>query len=194
MNPRLFQVAGVSVGWLVFAATVIPIVLRGRSRSAHRDPASLLAMLLQGVGFSFAFGRMREAVVPGGAGGAVRWTLALAVSVLALSSGAFAVAAVRHLGAQWSLIARVTDRHELITTGPYAIVRHPIYTAMLGLLIASGLTFSTPAATATGLVLYVTGTWRRTKSEERLLTAAFGAQYADYRRRVPALIPYLPTR
>ncbi|MEO7273432.1 MAG: isoprenylcysteine carboxylmethyltransferase family protein, partial [Vicinamibacterales bacterium] len=64
----------------------------------------------------------------------------------------------RRLGVQWSLVARVTDRHELITTGPYAIVRHPIYTAMLGLLIATGLTFGTPLSTATGLGLYVIGT------------------------------------
>jgi len=88
------------------------------------------------------------------------------------------------------LVARVTERHELITSGPYAVVRHPIYTAMLGLLIATGLTFGTPTSTVAGAVLYVIGTWLRTRAEERLLEAAFGDRYAAYRRRVPALIPW----
>jgi protein-S-isoprenylcysteine O-methyltransferase Ste14 len=193
MNPRAVQTAGVMAGWLVFAATVIPIVLRGRSRSARRDAASLPAMLLQGVGFSLAFGRMRE-VVAAGASDTSHWGIAIVVSALALTSGAFGVAAVRRLGGQWSLVARVTDQHELITTGPYAVVRHPIYTAMLGLLIATGLTFATPLWTATGLLFSLIGTGLRTKSDERLRASALGGAYATYRRRVPALIPYAQIR
>jgi hypothetical protein len=53
MTAHSVQVVGVSVGWMLFATTVIPIVLRGRARSARREPSSLLAMLLQGT-FSFA--------------------------------------------------------------------------------------------------------------------------------------------
>jgi protein-S-isoprenylcysteine O-methyltransferase Ste14 len=147
VSAQSTQTAGVILGWLAFAATVVPIVLRGRSRTATRAPASLLAMLLQGIGFSLAWGRMPQVVAgASSAGGPARWGTAIAVSALALVSGGFAVAAVRCLGAQWSIVARVTDRHELITTGPYAIVRHPIYTAMLGLLIATGLTFGTTVA------------------------------------------------
>src|SRR4051794_32148032 len=116
MNAQSVQIAAVMLGWLVFAAAVLPIVLRGRSASTRRDPASLGAMLLQGVGFSFAFGRLRDVVVVGTSGSA-RWGLAVAVAALALASGTFAAAAVRRLGAQWSVVARVTDRHELITAG-----------------------------------------------------------------------------
>jgi len=195
MTPRSTQVAGVMLGWLAFAVTVIPILLRGRARSATRARSSLLAMLLQGVGFSLAWGHMR-AVVAGlsrsGDGG--DWAIAIIASALALASGLFAVAAVRQLGPQWSFVARVTDSHELITSGPYAIVRHPIYAAMLGLLIATGLTFGTVLSTLAGAVLYIVGTWLRTRSEERLLEAAFGARYEAYRRQVPALIPWLRFR
>jgi protein-S-isoprenylcysteine O-methyltransferase Ste14 len=195
MNPRSIQVAGVTIGWLVFAATVIPIVLRGRARSTTRAPLSLLAMLLQGLGFSFAWGHMREVVAGLSRGGETRgWTIAVTASALALASGLFAVAAVRRLGVQWSIVARVTEGHELITSGPYAVVRHPIYTAMLGLLIATGLTFGTPLSTLAGAVLYVLGTWLRTRSEERLLASAFGPRYEAYRRQVPALIPWLRLR
>jgi len=191
MNAQTFQVAGVMLGWLAFAITVIPILLRRRTASAQRAPRSLLAMVLQGFGFALAWGRMPQAVAQASsAGGAGRWGLALIASTLALVAGVFAVAAVRRLGAQWSLVARVTERHELITSGPYAVVRHPIYTAMLGLLIATGLTFGTPTSTVAGAVLYVIGTWLRTRAEERLLEAAFGDRYAAYRRRVPALIPW----
>jgi protein-S-isoprenylcysteine O-methyltransferase Ste14 len=58
--------------------------------------------------------------------------------MLAVGSGLFGVWAVRTLGRQWSLVARLADQHELITTGPYAAVRDPIYTALFGLLLATG--------------------------------------------------------
>jgi protein-S-isoprenylcysteine O-methyltransferase Ste14 len=176
---------------VIFAMTVVPILLRGRGRSTRRDPLSLAAMVLQGVGFAFAWGGLRrvsaDTVLSEGAGA---WPWAVAVSALAMVSGAFAVAAVLRLGRQWSFVARVSEGHELITSGPYAVVRHPIYTAMLGLLVATGMTFSSVPATVVGAGLYVIGTLLRTRIEERLLVEAFGERYLAYRRHVPALIPF----
>jgi len=76
-----------------------------------------------------------------------------------------------------------------VTRGPYAWVRHPIYTAMLGKVVACNFAFGHWL----GLLLvpiYVTGTMIRIRSEEKLLRAAFGPEYEAYARRVPAFIPW----
>jgi protein-S-isoprenylcysteine O-methyltransferase Ste14 len=73
----------------------------------------------------------------------------------------------------------------------YARVRHPIYTGMLGMLLATGLAASRPAALLAGLIVFWVGTLIRIRSEERLLRAAFGAEYDNYARRVPAVVPWI---
>ncbi len=96
---------------------------------------------------------------------------------------------MRTLGKQLSLAARVVENHELITSGPYGIVRHPIYTGMFGLTMATGLALSAWQALAAGAAIFVLGTWIRIATEERLLRSVFGDAYDQYARRVPAFIP-----
>jgi protein-S-isoprenylcysteine O-methyltransferase Ste14 len=111
--------------------------------------------------------------------------------VLTLSSVLFFNAAIRTLGKQWSLAARVLEEHTLITEGPYSIVRNPIYTAMLGMLIATGLAISRWWAMVLATALFIMGTTIRVRSEERLLRNAFGREFDNYARQVPALIPFV---
>ena len=87
--------------------------------------------------------------------------------------------------------ARVIEGHLLVTHGPYAIVRNPIYASMALWLVALALTFATPVRLAIALILYVIGTLVRIRAEEELMRATFGAQWEEYRRRVPGLIPFL---
>jgi protein-S-isoprenylcysteine O-methyltransferase Ste14 len=77
----------------------------------------------------------------------------------------------------------------LVTRGPYAWVRHPIYTAMLGKLLASNFAFGDWLGLAVAGTLFVIGTSIRIRSEERLLRDAFGPEYEAYARRVPGFIP-----
>jgi protein-S-isoprenylcysteine O-methyltransferase Ste14 len=100
-------------------------------------------------------------------------------------------AAARTLGKQWALVARVIEGHELVMTGPYAIVRNPIYLSMLGMYLASALAVSRWQALLGGLVVFLAGTAIRIRTEEKLLRDAFGAKFDDYARRVPALLPWL---
>jgi protein-S-isoprenylcysteine O-methyltransferase Ste14 len=94
------------------------------------------------------------------------------------------------LGRNWSGIVTVKRDHELIRSGPYALVRHPIYTglllAILGTAVAIGewrglIAFALIAA---GFVI-------KLRTEERFMSETFGEQYARYRAEVPALIPFL---
>ena len=61
----------------------------------------------------------------------VQYLIAAIIVVLVIASLIFVGAAVRTLGKQWSLQARVLEHHELIRRGPYRIVRHPIYTGFI---------------------------------------------------------------
>jgi protein-S-isoprenylcysteine O-methyltransferase Ste14 len=72
--------------------------------------------------------------------GSADWvTIAIAA---AIGSVLLVMAAVKTLGKEWSITARMVEDHKLATKGPYARVRHPIYTGMLGMLIATGLAVS----------------------------------------------------
>jgi protein-S-isoprenylcysteine O-methyltransferase Ste14 len=100
----------------------------------------------------------------------------------------FAVWARRHLATNWSADVTLKVGHELITSGPYAWVRHPIYTglllAFLGSAIAVGEWRAVVAVTLVGLTF-----WRKLRTEERGMRELFSERYIDYSRRVPALIP-----
>ncbi len=121
------------------------------------------------------------------------WLLSAIAVPLAAASVAVMLACQRTLGSQFAYQARLVEGHRLITAGPYRYVRHPIYTALFGLGLATGLVVSRWPVIPIFAVLYVAGTVIRIRSEERLLRAAFGAEFDDYARRVPAFIP-IPVR
>ena len=119
-----------------------------------------------------------------------RAILAVVAVVLFLAGCAFVTWAIRTLGKQWSFSARTVEGHQLITTGPFGIVRNPIYVSMGLVLIAAALAFATPSRLVLALLLYFSGAFLRIRAEEELMRATFGAQWEEYRRRVPALIPW----
>ena len=90
------------------------------------------------------------------------------------------------LGTMWSSRAAVKSDHRLRTDGPYGITRHPMYTGALGMLVGSALVFLVffPVA-AMGFAVFSS----RISAEEELLAQQFGEQYAEYKQRVPKLIP-----
>jgi len=182
----------VTVGacWLGLLAIVV-IGKRGAARGAQqRDPKSMLGMLLQCVGYAICFAAYRPqfgALFPMPRNGAI--ALGSFTIAIALASAWLCYAAARALGKHWALMARVIEGHELVSSGPYAIVRNPIYLAMLGMEIATGLAISRWWAIVAGIIIFLIGTDIRIRSEERILRAAFGAKFEDYARRVPALLP-----
>ena len=166
-------------------------VKTGDSATASRAPASRVGIAVQGAAF-FLIWFFNTAAVPWAVlvlPVPVVWVLCIASMALAAASYWMAVAAIRTLGKQWSLQARLIEGHRLVVEGPYSHVRHPIYTAMLGMLIAAGIAFSVWWALLAGLAIYCVGTAIRVKAEERLLAEAFGDDFEAYRRYVPAVIP-----
>jgi protein-S-isoprenylcysteine O-methyltransferase Ste14 len=114
---------------------------------------------------------------------------AYALAALTLAGLLFTWWARLHLGRLWSgSITRKQD-HRVVDSGPYALVRHPIYTGLIFALFATAIAQATARALA-GAALIAFGFWLKARAEERFLAAELGADaYSAYRRRVPMLIP-----
>jgi len=92
------------------------------------------------------------------------------------------------------LVNAITHKedHRVIDTGPYGLVRHPIYTGLIAGMLATGVAVGTVTAML-GAMLISVGMWQKARMEEAFLTAELGADaYGSYCRRVPMLIPFLP--
>jgi len=116
----------------------------------------------------------------------------LVVTALAAPFGVMVMwAAVAHLGRQFRINAGLYADHELVCTGPYAVVRHPIYASMLLMLIATAALLTRPEWAIAAVVLFLIGTEIRVRTEDRLLASRFGDRFAAYRRKVAAYIPFV---
>ena len=104
--------------------------------------------------------------------------------------GSLAVWARRHLGAHWSGEITVKLDHRLVQSGPYQVVRHPIYSAILGMFVGTALV-SGQFHAMLGVVIVALAYWRKIRLEEANLSNAFGPTYDAYRRDTWALFPGL---
>ncbi|MBM3737130.1 MAG: isoprenylcysteine carboxylmethyltransferase family protein [Acidobacteria bacterium] len=145
----------------------------------RRDPRSGAGLALQAAGVLLSWVVARE----------YRAQLLPVSLVLAAAAIALAWSALLHLGRQWRIQAVITADHQLITTGPYGVLRHPLYLAFFLILAAWCLTLCAWAVSAVALVLFAAGTERRIQAEDGLLRAAFPREFPDYERRVRAWIP-----
>ena len=102
----------------------------------------------------------------------------------------FAVWARQHLASNWSSAITIKQGHELITTGPYARVRHPIYTGILTGFLGTAIALSQVRG-AIGFVLMFFAFWTKFRKEEEWMRSQFGETYATYAHQTAALVPYL---
>jgi protein-S-isoprenylcysteine O-methyltransferase Ste14 len=183
----------VMAGWFAFAAIFIFRKQPPSEPTRKREQTSIIGLALQGLSYAIVWSAWRRPPSPFIEGSGILLEIALAVLTVAIEfcSIWLVLSAVRTLGKQWSLTARVTEGHKLIVEGPYNIVRNPIYTGMLGMLFATGVALSHWPNLLAGIVVFLIGTMIRVRSEERLLREAFGPEFEAYSSRVPAIIPGL---
>jgi protein-S-isoprenylcysteine O-methyltransferase Ste14 len=179
----------VALVWLGFALIFLLRKKAPQAQEVKRAPAATWGIFLQSLSFAFVwlFGRPLWWPFPPSRVGEL--VLAAAAVLLAYGSCWFCLQSVRTLGKQWTYQARVIQGHELVTQGPYAVVRNPIYLGMLGMLVATGLVFSRWWTLLVALIIFLIGNQIRISAEEKLLREAFGAQFDDYAGRVPAFFP-----
>lgn len=134
------ELYGVAGAWVLFALVFFSRKRPPRTGETIRDRRSIIGLLIQIVGFIIVRLGLRApgvSFLPLGNPGAIG--TALVAYVILMASIGLAWAAVRTLGKQWSLAARLVEGHDLITEGPYGYLRHPIYTAMLGMLVGTAI-------------------------------------------------------
>ena len=180
-----------SIGGVIFGALVVRTRLQARETGGdgQRSRASVAGILFQmgsyvAVGLGSVSPRLDS------------WSMlaiveTLAVTLLMGAANLLFVASTRALGANWSLEARVRDRHSLVTSGPFTHVRHPIYVAMALFLLALAIALGHWRQLVFGAPLFAIGTLLRVREEERLLRQRFGGTYDDYATRVARFLPGL---
>ena len=188
------------IGWLQFwtffgcGLIFFVLLLRNLSRRAPesgalRDRRSQLGIAIQSIGIGLAgLAPVRPILASLSLAG-----LAGTAAVLLLMGGAIGLftASSRELGRNWSLVARTRSDHELVRTGPYSRVRHPIYLGLLLFTLALAVAFGHWAQLLIALPVFFAGTSIRTRIEDSLLEQSFGNAFRDYRNATPALIPRL---
>jgi protein-S-isoprenylcysteine O-methyltransferase Ste14 len=188
MNPAHVLIPAMWLAWIAYwsvaslGAKQTQRTESARSRLSHHLPLFIGALLMG---------------IPNIAGAALEGAFVaptplwqwLATALTAAGLG-FSVFARIWLAGNWSATVTVKEGHELIRSGPYALVRHPIYTGMLLALIGSALGVGKWRALI-GVTLIAAAFVRKLTIEERFMTEQFGEAYARYRAEVPALVPFV---
>ena len=148
------------------------------SRLTHSVPLVIAIWL-------FAAARiLRGRFLPDGAGW---WWLG---AVLVAAGLAWTVYARAVLGRNWSAEVTFKQDHELIESGPYALVRHPIYTGLVVMALGTAINYGR----VIGFVLFIGlcgALWWKARQEERIMASHFPGAYADYKARVHAIVPFV---
>jgi protein-S-isoprenylcysteine O-methyltransferase Ste14 len=156
--------------------------------TAAEAPRSRALIGLHMVGFFFLYFGVGSTVIPGRVPEVFGGQRLAGAVIIACGAGiaTWAMTAFR----SWRFRAALTPGHELATTGPFAVVRHPIYLALDLLALGTALWVPHPVVIA-GVALILAAGDLRARAEERLLDQAFGAAWADYRARTSRFVPGL---
>jgi protein-S-isoprenylcysteine O-methyltransferase Ste14 len=111
-------------------------------------------------------------------------------AVLCVAGLIFCVWARFTLGRNWSGVVTLKGGHELITSGPYAFVRHPIYTGLLTMFVATVIVLGHIAGII-AMPFVIVSLWIKLRYEEKLMLQQFPVEYAAYQQRVKRLIPFV---
>lgn len=177
--------------WIVFVVYWAVGALKTR-RTEKKEPfvSRYGILLLEIVGFALLFMDETEIGILGHR--VIERTYALAVTGVALTWAGIALAlwARWHLGQYWSARITIKEDHKLIRTGPYARLRHPIYSGLDLAAIGSALAIDRWRCVV-GICLIILGYWIKARKEEAMLTKQFGAEFEEHCRHTGFLFPSL---
>jgi protein-S-isoprenylcysteine O-methyltransferase Ste14 len=187
---EIIWVLGV-VAWYVIRypferrAKRVRVVRDDRSRSETAGLAIAFLGLAILPGFYVASGIPAAADYP-----ASPWAIALGTLIFVSALWVFR-RSHKELGRNWSITLEIRDHHRLVSTGPYAVVRHPMYTSFLLMAVGQALLLSNWVVGLAGLVGFAILFFLRVDKEERMMLENFGTQYRAYMERTKRIIPYL---
>jgi protein-S-isoprenylcysteine O-methyltransferase Ste14 len=172
----------VATGALLWVA---PFLAMNRDSGAVQgvDRRARWGMILQAVSYSLLWQGRFWARTPG------LWWIGVSIALFLISI-TLCWTGARALGRQWRLDAGLNADHKLVRSGPYRLFRHPIYTSMLCLLWGTGFIMTPLPLLAASTLVFIAGTEIRVHIEDNLLESRFGDQFRDYKRAVPAYLPF----
>ena len=177
--------------WLVFLTYWFLAALK-TNRTARREPFAWRygVMFIEIVGFVILFDGTAGIGVLGHKVFPRSYALIITAVVLTWAGIGLAIWARAHLGQYWSGRITIKEDHKLIRTGPYARLRHPIYSGLDLAVIGSALAIDRWRCVA-GVCVIVLGFWIKAKREEALLAGQFGSAFEEHRRYTGFLLPRL---
>jgi protein-S-isoprenylcysteine O-methyltransferase Ste14 len=172
-----------AVGWVLW---FLPFPLTGWSAAipVKSDRRARWGILLEVVGYSLLWQGPFWMTRPS----SLRIGLSIVMLVLA---ALLSWTSTRALGPHLRFDAALSVDHRLVRSGPYRVVRHPVYASMLCLLLGTGFMVAGPWWFVAAVLVFVVGTEIRVRVEDGLLAARFGEEFREYQRSVPAYIPFL---
>jgi protein-S-isoprenylcysteine O-methyltransferase Ste14 len=172
-----------AAGWLIW---FLPFPLTGWSTQtpARKDSRARWGLVLETIAYLLLFANQFWTLSP------APWRIVCSVVFLSLAS-LLSWTATRALGRHLRFDAALNPDHELVRSGPYRIVRHPIYASMLCLLLGTGFLITPVPLLVAAIVVFICGTEIRVRIEDHLLAAQFGVAFQDYRRGVAAYVPFV---
>ena len=180
IDPRLI----IGICWLAFFiawAIMAMIYGGGGRRSSNAGAIGLRVLMVAAAYVSVRYGYTLQPF------GAFTGPVAAAGAIICFLGLQFAIWARVTLGRSWGMPMTLHDNPDLVTSGPYQLVRHPIYTALSVMLIGTSLVFPFMVLPSAIMIVYCTFAARR---EERDMEQRFPA-YADYKRRSKFIVPFL---
>ncbi len=168
--------------WVGWALPFLHKAVMPRPKAVAKDPSARWGIILEGVSYGIMWGIPADSVP--------LWRV-----VIGLLFGALGIlttrVAMQHLDKQWRFDAALSADHKLVQSGPYAIVRHPIYTGMFAMLLAGGFLITRWPVLIAGVTMFILGTEIRVRAEDTLLRSRFGEEFETYSRNVWAYVPFV---
>jgi protein-S-isoprenylcysteine O-methyltransferase Ste14 len=179
----VFAYSILAAGWLIWLA---PFLLFHRKTGTARkiDPRARWGILLIGLSYAALWQSHFWEHPP------APWQIAFELLFFILAT-MLSWTAKRALGKQWRIDAGINTDHELVTRGPYGVVRHPIYTSMLCVFLGTGVLVAPWWLLLISMAALLAGTEIRVHVEDSLLNSHFGGRFQDYKQNVRAYIPFL---
>lgn len=179
----------ITAAWLVFLVFWF-VAAFNRKATQRREPIErrLVLVVFMGAAFFLLFGnanwqgRLHERFLPD-----LQWIVELG-ALLTVLGIAFAIWARVHIGRNWSGQVMIKQDHELIRTGPYARIRHPIYSGLLLAVLGSCLALGEYRALE-GFAIILFGLIYKAKREEAILAEHFGPAFEEHKKHTGFFLP-----
>jgi protein-S-isoprenylcysteine O-methyltransferase Ste14 len=171
------------VGWILW---FLPFIITGWNRNSPQksDSRARWGIILQGLAYAIVWQGHFWTRSPS--------TLRVALSILFLVLAALlSFTSTRALGRHLRLDAALSSDHKLVRSGPYRMLRHPIYTSMFCLVLGTGFMIAYPLLFSAAIVVFLIGTEIRVHVEDKLLASRFGDEFSNYHQAVHAYIPLI---